>query len=106
MERPTGDMYEEIAEILSRDVRKLATARDVPRLCGRIQVIVDDDEVVFDGKKEGSNVTHLLRCLRQVLEQEQEEEDVVEDGKKKKAKALRFLRKHLQTTLFERDCLI
>ncbi len=62
MEAPGGSMLVEVDEILARDVRKLATARDVPRLARHLVLLGRRGVAAF----EGGGVLELLRTLRQL----------------------------------------
>lgn len=58
-------MLAELDEILARDVKRLATARDLPRLVRHVRCLGPGDTLLFDGA-EGGGVLELLRTLRQV----------------------------------------
>jgi hypothetical protein len=62
MEAPSGSMLVEVDEILARDVKKLATARDVPRLARHLVLQSGNGATAF----EGGGVLELLRTLRQL----------------------------------------
>jgi hypothetical protein len=62
MEAPSGSMLAEVDEILARDIRKLATARDVPRLARHVVLQSGGGAAAF----ERGEVLELLRTLRQL----------------------------------------
>ena len=62
----SGCFHLEILEILNRDPRALATARDLPRLMKRIRV-EDAGEVLWDGK---GQIAELLDVIGRVCHEE------------------------------------
>ena len=74
MKQPEGDFRDEIDEILKRDIKTLATARDVPRLYKRIKIYYEN-HIVYDGEK-GESCLSFLRTVKDVCK---EEVDVIEE---------------------------
>lgn len=62
MQAPSGAMVDEVLEILGRNLKKLATARDLPRLVGHI-TLEDNGDRVFVGSNGG--VLQFLTELHQ-----------------------------------------
>jgi hypothetical protein len=59
MQAPTGCMGDEIDEILGRDIKKLATARDVPRLVKHLSLWNAEGTCLFDGGRAGGVLEFL-----------------------------------------------